>query len=211
MFQGADVELGPGLGAVVRLQPHQVAAPAFLAAEAQHGGLVEVLACRQVVAAATIELAVGDTGAEVQRIAVDQETVADHDVLPAEGDVHTVFAQCGEQVAGTPAEGGILDLGGALGAVAEAGGIAIAPGAGAEQTEGAVGGAHAAEALVEAQAVLHVALAPGRRTLAQGAARNVVLLAVEDAEHRFQIGVQVGVVVGMELIGSGVAGADQQS
>ncbi|MCY1349602.1 hypothetical protein D9M69_358030 [compost metagenome] len=211
VLQGADVHLGLGLGAVVGFQPHQVAAPAFLAAEAQHGGLVEVLARRQVVAAATVELAVGEAVAEVQGVAVDQETVADHDVLAAEGEVHAVLAEGFDQVAGAPAEVGVLDLGGALGAVGEAGGVAVAPGAGAEQGEGAVAGAGAAEALVEAQAVLDVALAPGRRPLAEGAAHGVVLLAVEDAEHGFEVGVQVAVVIGIQLVGAGLrGGADQQ-
>ncbi|MNF50992.1 hypothetical protein D3C84_323020 [compost metagenome] len=211
MLQVAHQHLGFGLGAVVGFQPHQVATQAVLAAQAQHGGLVEGLACRQPVGAATVELAVGKALAEVQGVAIDQEAVADHDVLPAEREVHAVLAQGFEQLAGTPAEVGVLDLGGALGTVGEARRVAVAPGAGAEQVEGAIAGAGPRQALVETDAVLGVALAPGRRSLALGAGDGVVLLAVEEAEHGFQVSVQVGVVIGIELIGTDLRrGADQE-
>ncbi|MNI30053.1 hypothetical protein D3C73_838830 [compost metagenome] len=210
MLQGADVHFGHGLGAVVGFEPHQVAAPAFLAADPQHGGFVEGLARGQPVGATPVELAVGKAFAHVQSVAVDQETVADHNVLATERQVDAIGAQHREQVRRAPAEVGVFELGGAFRTIAETCGIAVAPGAGAEQIRCAVSSAHTGQALVETQAVLDVALAPRRRTFVETTRQGVVFLAVEHAENRFQRGVQVTVVIGVEFVGSGLASADHQ-
>ncbi|MCY1418046.1 hypothetical protein D9M71_335920 [compost metagenome] len=210
MLQGADVHFGLGLGAVVGFEPHQVAAPAFLAAQTQYGGFVEGLACRQVVGAAPVEFAVGQAFAHVQRVAVDQETVTDHNVLATEGQVDAVTAQRAEQIGRAPAEVGVFELGGAFRTIGEAGRIAIAPGAGAEHVRRAVRGAHTAQALIEAQAVFDVALAPRRAAFIQATGQGVVFLAVENAEHGFEGSVQMAVVIGVEFIGTGIAGTDHQ-
>ncbi|MNH43671.1 hypothetical protein D3C79_1056370 [compost metagenome] len=86
------MHFGVGLGAVVRLQPHQVAAPAAAATQAQHGGLVEALARRQVVGATPVELPIGQAMANVQRVPLKQETIAHGDHLFAERQVDTVLA-----------------------------------------------------------------------------------------------------------------------
>ena len=210
VFERADVHFGLGLGAVVRFQPHQVAAPAFLATQTQHGGLVEGFARGQPVGASTVELAVGQAFAQVERVAINQEAVTDHDVLAAEGQVHAVLTEHVKQLARAPAEVGVFELGGAFRTVAEAGGIAVAPGAGTEQVRRAIRGAHTGQAFVEAQAVFDVALAPRRGTLVEAAGQRVVFLAVENAEYRFQGSVQVTVVIGIEFVGAGLAGTDHQ-
>ncbi|MNN33255.1 hypothetical protein D3C81_1470070 [compost metagenome] len=100
----------------------------MFAPQAQHGGLVKGFARGQVVGAAAVELAIGQAFTEVERIALDQETVADADVLATEREVDAILAEGLEQVAGAPAEVGVFDFGGALGTIAEACGIAVAPG-----------------------------------------------------------------------------------
>src|SRR3989338_644484 len=165
MLQSADIQLGLGLGTIIGFQPHKVAAPALLTAQTQHCGLVERLARGQVVGAATIEFAISQAIADVQRIAVDQETVADHNVLPTEGEIHAVLAERLEQFDRTPTEVGIFDLGGAFRAIGKAGGIAIAPGCRAQQREGAVAATDSPQPLVKTQTILEIALAPGRTTL----------------------------------------------
>ncbi|MNO96631.1 hypothetical protein D3C76_883080 [compost metagenome] len=210
VLQGADVHFGHGLGAVVGFEPHQVTAPAFLAADAQHRGFIESLARGQPVGATAVELAVGQAFAQVQRIAVNQETVADYDVLAAERQVDAVSPQRREQFAGAPAEVGVLELGGAFRPVGEARGISVTPGTGAEHVRRAVSRADTRQALVEAQAVLDVALAPRRRTFVETTRQGVVFLAVENAENRFQGGVQVTVVSGVEFVGARLASTDHQ-
>lgn len=211
VFQGADIHLGHGLGAVVRFQPHQVATPTFLATNAQHGRLVERLARRQPVSASAVEFAVGQPVAQVERVTINQEAITDHDVLTAEGQVDAILTQHVEQLARTPTEVGVFEFGGAFRTVGETRGIAVAPGAGAEHIGRAVRGAPTGQALVEAQAIFDVAFAPRRRTLIETAGQRVVFLTVKNTEYRFQRGVQVTVVIGVEFIRAGMASTDHQS
>ncbi|MNG33443.1 hypothetical protein D3C84_1196940 [compost metagenome] len=44
----------------------------------------------------------------------------------------------------------------------------------------------------------------------QASADGVVLLAVEHPEHRFEIGIQVAVVIGIQLISAGLSGSCEQ-
>ena len=203
MLQGAYIQLGLGLRAVIGLQPHQVATPALLATQAQHSGLVEGLARRQVVASPAVEFTIVQALADVQCITVDQEAIADHDVLSAEGNIHAVLSEHLEEIARTPAEIGILDLRGALGAIGEARRITVAPARRAEQGEGAITTAHVAQPLIETQTILDVAFAPGRAAFLQATTRRVVLTAMKNAECAFEAALQVRVVIGIEFGCSG--------
>ncbi|MNM83182.1 hypothetical protein D3C81_952320 [compost metagenome] len=199
VLKGGHVQFGVGLGAVVRLQPHQVAAPAAAAAQAQYGGLVEALARRQVVGAAPVELPIGKAMANVQRVTLKQKTIAHGDHLFAERQVDTVLAQHRNQVAGLPAQVGILDLAGALTAVAEAGSVTVAPGRRAEHGKGAIQRTDTAQGLVGAQTVFDVALPPrGGAGLVAG--DGVAALAVECTEHGFHIGVQMAFGIAVQLV-----------
>ncbi|MDF9893977.1 UNVERIFIED_ORG: hypothetical protein OKW25_003124 [Pseudomonas vranovensis] len=90
---------------------------------------------------------------------------------------------------------GFVEFSGALAAIADAGGIAVAPGRRTDQVGGAVQRTQIVQALVGTQAIFDEALAPGRA--AGGAV--VVLAAVEQAIHGEEVGVQVRVVIGKQL------------
>ncbi len=98
VLQGTGGHFGIGLGAVVGLDPHQAAVYAFLAAQAQHGGLVEGMTGRQVIGAAAVELTVGHAFAQVQTIVIDDETIAEGNDLATVGQVDAVLAQRREQI-----------------------------------------------------------------------------------------------------------------
>ncbi|EJT84196.1 hypothetical protein PPS11_25120 [Pseudomonas putida S11] len=161
VLQVGHRQRGVGLVVVVGLQPHQVAAPALLATKAQHGGAVEGLACGQVVGAAAVEVGAQVDLAQVHRVALDQEAVAQGHHLAAAGNVHAVFAQGREQVGRAPAQVQVFDGGAALVTQGQAGGIAVAPGGGTEQVEGAVERAAVGQGLAAAEAILDVAFLPG--------------------------------------------------
>ncbi|MNP28783.1 hypothetical protein D3C76_1217750 [compost metagenome] len=197
VFQGASGHFGVGLGAVVGFDPHQAAMHAFLAAQAHDSGFVEGMPGGQVIGAAAVELAIGHALAQVQAIVVDDETVPQGDHLAAVGQVDTVLAQCREQIPRTPAGKGFIELGGAFGAVAQAGCVAITPSAGADQVGRPVDTAQAAECLVDTQAILDETFAPART--AGGAV--VVLAAVEQPVDRQEVAGDGGVFVGVKLIG----------
>ncbi|MNE49314.1 hypothetical protein D3C80_1438220 [compost metagenome] len=176
---------------------------AIVATQAQHGGAVEGVTGGQVVSTATVQRTVGDAVAQVRAVVVDQKTTAQANGLAAGGNVHPILAQHREQVGRAPAEEGVFDLGGAFGAIGVAGRIAIAPGGRAHPVQAAVQRAVAGQALVTAEAILDKAFTPGRTPC--GAV--VVLAAVEHAPYRQHVGVQVAVIVGVQLVGRrGLAG-----
>ncbi|MNH10387.1 hypothetical protein D3C79_698650 [compost metagenome] len=151
----------------------------------------------QVIGATAIELAIGRAFAEIQAVVVDDEAIAEGDDLAAERQVQTIVTQGRDQLARAPAGEGFVELGGAFAAIADAGGIAVAPGGRADQVGGAVDRAQLAQALVGAEAIFDEALAPGRA--AAGAV--VVLAAVEQAIHGEEVGIQVSIVIGIQLKG----------
>ncbi|MCY1439551.1 hypothetical protein D9M71_557910 [compost metagenome] len=210
MFQVGHRQRGVGLVVVVGLQPHQIAAPALFAAQAQHGGAVEGLACGQVIGTAAVKVGAEVDLAEVHRVALDQEAVTQGHYLAAAGNVHAIFAQRREQVGRAPAQVQVLDGGAALVAQGQAGGIAIAPGSGAEQVEGAVEGAAIGQSLAAAEAVLGVALLPGGAAGLAVAGQVEAFVAVEGAEQGFEVGVEGGAVFVVQLVGLGGGCGQQQ-
>ena len=181
-----------GLVVVVGLQPHQVTAPALVATQAQHGGAVEGLACSKVVGTAAIEVGPQVDLAKVDRVTLDQETIAQGDDLAATGNVHAIFTQRREQVGRAPAQVQVFDGGAAFVAQGQAGGVAIAPGGGTEQAEGPVEGAAIGQGLAAAEAVFYVAFLPGGAAGLAVAGLVEAFLAMEDAEQGFVIVIAFG-------------------
>jgi hypothetical protein len=121
MLQVDPGHLDTGLGRVVGFEPEQIAAQSILAADAQYRGLVKRLACRQPVGTATVGADARHDAVQalthVQGIAIEDEAIADGDVLAAEGELDPIVAVTGVKV---------FDIGVALIAVGQARRIAVA-------------------------------------------------------------------------------------
>ena len=205
MLDVAEGEAGVALRHVVRLRPGDVGAQAAVAADAHDGGLGERLAGRQPVQAAAVEfLAVAV--AVVELVVVDDEAFADDQVLAADRQVHAVLAELRHQVAGFPADVEVFPFGLAFVAALVAAGVAVAPGAAAEDRAAGVDGAVLRQAALAGQAELDEAFLPGAAALLGHAVDAVVaLLAAEPAVGGVEVQLQEAVVVVVQIPSARVA------
>ncbi|MNR01154.1 hypothetical protein D3C85_1169500 [compost metagenome] len=139
----ADVlDIGQGqlhlaLRGIVRLQPGHIGAQAFLPAQADDGSLGKRLPCGQIVGSAAVEV-VTEGIAQVERIVLEHETVADGHILAARRNIQSIGPQQRQQITGFPAQIGRLPRSLILVAAAVEAGIAITPSGTAQTADAAI-------------------------------------------------------------------------